>query len=201
MRTCSESGCDTKHYARGLCRKHYNRRWATGDLADRPRYQLTPDATLDERLRHHGWRVTDEGCWEWTKSLNTHGYGQLAAGGDRPMIASRAAYTAWVGPILEGAFVCHRCDNPPCINPDHLFLGARGDNIADMTWKRRHAHGERRSNHKVTDAQVEEIRARYAAGGVYQRELAAEFGVSQQLVQQIVAGKRRVRPTHYPEAI
>jgi hypothetical protein len=199
MRRCGEDGCGAKHYARGLCSKHYQRRWGRGDLAHAPRHQLTAAATLDERLRHHGWHVTESGCWEWAKSLNSHGYGQLAVGGKRPEIASRAAYAAWVGPILDGAYVCHRCDNPPCINPKHLFLGADLDNISDMNRKGRHSHGERKPNHKLTDAQVAEIRARYAAGGIFQRELAAAFGVSQQLVQMLVVGKRRTRPTVYPD--
>ena len=112
------------------------------------------------------------------------------------MIASRAAYTAWIGPIPDGQFVCHRCDNPPCINPKHLFLGTPHDNSADMAAKHRSANGEWKRTHKLTDDQVAEIRSRYAEGGVTQRQLAEEFGVSQQLVGLLAQRRRRANETY-----
>lgn len=197
MKPCGVEGCDRKHYGRGLCKKHYLRAWTKGEHVDHARSFMPPTATLDERLRHHGWTVTETGCWEWRRSLNTHGYGQLAAGSDRPMIASRAAYLAWVGEIPEGGVVCHRCDNPPCINPEHLFLGTRADNNRDMAGKRRTANGELKSLHKLTDAQVDRLRSRYAAGGITQRELAEEYGVSQQLVSNIIRFRNRAQRTNW----
>lgn len=195
MKTCSEEDCDRKHYARGLCKRHYLRAWTRGEHVDLVRNQLAPTATLDERLRHHGWTVTDSDCWEWAASLNTYGYGQLAVGGTRPEAASRVAYAAWVGEIPDGGVVCHRCDNPPCINPDHLFLGTKAINNRDMADKQRSANGERKA-HKLTDAHVEAIRDRYAAGGVAQRTLAREYGVSQQLVSHLVRRTRRAHRTY-----
>ena len=158
-------------------------------------------ASLDQRLRHHGWTVAESGCWVWDGSRDNNGYGQLARGRSNgrnyvPIKASRAAYMAWVGPVADHEVVCHRCDNPPCINPAHLFLGDRAANNQDMANKRRSANGERKRLHRLTDDQVEEIRQRYARGGVLQRELAAEYGVSQQLVGLIADGRRRRHRTH-----
>lgn len=169
---------------------HYNRAWYSGRHAERPRELVSPDATLEERLRHHGWTVEASGCWTWRGALNGHGYGQLAVGAARPEIASRAAYMAWVGPLADGAVVCHRCDNPPCINPAHLFIGTRGDNNQDMAAKGRHAHGARAPYARLTDADVFEIRRRYAAGGIRYVDLADEYGVSKSEIGHVVLGKR-----------
>ena len=195
---CSTGGCERRHYGRGLCKRCYHKSWTKGQHVAHPRELVPHGASLDERLRHHGWAVTKSGCWEWKRSLNGGGYGQLAVGSDRPMIASRAAYTAWIGPIPDGQVVCHRCDNPPCINPEHLFLGALCDNNADMAAKRRVANGERKTQHKLTDAQVHEIRRRYAAGNVLQLDLAAEYGVSRALISFVIGGHRRARETNPP---
>lgn len=197
-RTCVVPGCERKFYARGWCRRHYNQAWVAGEHVTRPRELVPPTATLDERLRHHGWTVTSSGCWEWAGARDNRqgGYGTLAVGTGRPMVASRAAHLAWVGPIPEGEVVCHECDNPPCINPDHLFLGDRAANNADMATKKRSANGQRKSNHKLSDPEVAEIRARYGAGGISQKALAAEYGVCQQLVSSIVRGAKRAEPTH-----
>jgi hypothetical protein len=86
--------------------------------------------------------------------------------------------------------VCHHCDNPPCINPAHLFLGTHADNVADMDRKGRRRHmngfGEQAHHVKLTDAQVAEIRRRYATGSETQAELADAFGVGQSQIWRIV---------------
>lgn len=198
MKTCTVDDCETKHYGRGLCKRHYLRARRSGELEKHPRSLVKQGATLDERLRHTGWKVGSGECWLWNGSINSHGYGQVAVGypGSRPETASRVAYEAWVGPIPQGMAVCHQCDNPPCINPAHLFLGSKAANNADMRGKRRDANGERHGGHRLTDAQVAEIRARYAGGDVYQKDLAKEYGVSQQLVSLIVRSRRRARVTN-----
>ena len=196
MRSCVEDGCERSFYARGWCKMHYLRAWSRGEVNARARSLVAPGATLDERLRHHGWDVTSSGCWEWRGARGVLGYGQLAVGGSRPETASRVAYEAWVGPIGPGMAVCHRCDNPPCINPEHLFLGERAVNNSDMRAKNRHAHGETSPSAKLTDAQVTEIRERYAAGAVLQRELAAEFGVCCPTISMIINRTRRKSETY-----
>lgn len=82
-------------------------------------------------------RINDEsGCWEWTGGKNNRGYGLFKV--DSKMVAThRFAYEMMVSDIPDGIFVCHKCDNPPCCNPAHLFLGTRSDNVQDCLSKGR----------------------------------------------------------------
>jgi hypothetical protein len=96
------------------------------------------------------WRYVKrgDGCWEWQGHRDKKGYGRIQAGRELPMPAHRASYILNVGPIPDDGTewcVCHRCDNPPCVRPDHLFLGTDKDNHDDMVRKGRHAHGPRLS--------------------------------------------------------
>jgi hypothetical protein len=78
-----------------------------------------------------------EGCWLWTGAIGTKGYGRVQYRGQL-WTASRAVYNEFVGPIPAGMWVLHRCDNPPCVNPAHLFLGTHTDNVRDAVAKGRH---------------------------------------------------------------
>ncbi len=122
-------------------------------------------------------------CWEWTSYRNDSGYGVVNTKNGILYRAHRLAYEFTNSPIPEGLFVCHRCDNPPCCNPAHLFLGTPAENNIDMHQKGRNgrdcgAQGESNYGAKLTAADVQAIRARYAKGGVYQRDLAAEYGLT-----------------------
>jgi hypothetical protein len=146
-------------------------------------------------------------CWEWTAARFDKGYGAFRLG-DKQVKAHRFGYELHVGPIPEGRYVCHTCDNPPCQNPRHWFLGSHADNAADRERKGRGGHppagprtlaqkaaarrgrarGERDGNARLTEPQVLEIRARYAAGERQDR-LAAEFGVTQVNISCVVRRK------------
>lgn len=201
-RSCVIDGCDrTKILARGMCGRHYGRMQQAGRLAE-----FSPSVrairSLRERFYALGWTIAPSGCWEWAASRNARGYGQISSGPrdadgkTRPLLAARVSWELHRGPIPEGLVICHRCDNPPCVNPDHLFLGTRSDNNADMAAKHRTLNGERRPQAKLTDTQVEEIRARHAAGGITHNALAEEYGVSQPAISLIISGKRRSSPTY-----
>jgi hypothetical protein len=125
----------------------------------------------------------DHGCWVWTGARTRAGYGTLGVDGST-RYTHRLCYEEFVGPIPDGMRACHRCDNPPCCNPEHLFLGTDQDNMDDM-W----AKGRGRLVVKVTRIQVEAIQHRYAQGGVTQQELGAEYGLPQTTISQIVRGK------------
>lgn len=141
VRSCSVEDCTAKHYARSYCQVHYARWRAHGD----PLVVVTPDkirhpkrspaaawASFLARLDGYG----ESQCWEWTGATDPNGYGRLAWN-DRLWLAHRVSYTQHVGPIPDGISVCHRCDNPPCCNPAHLFLGTHADNVRDMWAKGR----------------------------------------------------------------
>lgn len=117
------------------------------------------------------------GCWNWKGAKRAGGYGAVRLDG-RIRVAHRASFEDHKGPIPAGMDVCHRCDNPACINPDHLFLGTTADNMADMVAKGRQGA-------KITKADALAIRT---ASGT-QRELAARFGISQGQISHIRSGK------------
>jgi hypothetical protein len=134
-------------------------------------------------------KVTPEpntGCWLWTGALAGGGYGYLGRGGQGAgnVQAHRASWEIHNGPIPDGLWVLHRCDNRQCVSPAHLFLGTQSDNMRDMVGKGRaasaetKARGERNAAAKLTAEQVTEIRAACAAGGRGIRTaLALKYGV------------------------
>ncbi|MCC0013822.1 MAG: HNH endonuclease [Rhodobiaceae bacterium] len=139
--------------------------------------------------------ASDDDCWEWQAATDKRGYGRFSVGTSRnaTMLAHRAAFVLSAGFLPEA--VCHRCDNPRCCNPDHLFAGTRNDNNKDMTAKGRHwsvvcpeksVKGEAHGSAKLTEDDVIAIRREYASGHVSQRALAARYGVSQRTVVKIV---------------
>lgn len=137
-------------------------------------------------------------CWVWKGFTRPDGYGTCwDAAQRRSERAHRVSWAIHMGPIPEGLAVLHRCDNPPCVNPNHLFLGTRSDNSADKVAKGRQARGpamsaavkanaargERHGMTTLTFAQVEQIRARVEERPAI---LAAEFGVSRQTIVRII---------------
>ncbi len=131
-------------------------------------------------------------CWIWEKASHVWGYGEISVQSSRPEGAHRVIWVLVHGPIPEGMHVLHRCDNPPCVRPDHLFLGTHKENMRDMTSKGRHGvfdrTGERNGNAKLTEFQVTEMRER-AAAGERAAALAIAYNISDSVVSGIINGK------------
>ena len=136
-----------------------------------------------------GWSVVN-GCWEWN-GARSGGYGvygtQVTSAGER--LAHRLAYIAWNGPISPDQVVRHRCDNPPCINPDHLELGTHADNMNDAKVRGRTARGEAHGRSRLTESDVLDIRAA-AGSGESHRSIGARYGLNKYTVGKIFRRER-----------
>jgi len=132
-----------------------------------------------------------DGCWVWTGMTNDDGYGLLRVGSRRGM-AHRISWEESFGPIPNGLLVCHHCDNPKCVRPDHLFLGTDRDNSADMRKKGRAAscRGEKNPKAKLTFADAEMIRLAYETLPVKQKDLAVAFGVTSSCISHVITGRK-----------
>ena len=134
------------------------------------------------------------GCWEWQGGRLKGGYGQLRLP-DGHVLAHVFSWRLHKGPVPKGLLVCHKCDNPPCVNPEDLFLGTHQDNADDRTAKGRSVyvgspglHGEANPSAKLTAEQVAEIRRIYVPYLFPCRKLAEEFHVSKHQIENIVNG-------------
>lgn len=124
------------------------------------------------------------GCWVWTGSLSRYGYGNFRAG-QSTMLAHRYSYLLHYGE-LPRAEVCHTCDNPACVRPDHLFLGTHIENMYDAARKGRMGRKGRKGM-AITDDIVRSIHA--LAGSMSQQAIGQQFGISQSHVSRIIHRK------------
>ena len=135
-------------------------------------------------------RITDiDGCWEWVGPKCRDGYGKCWSTLHGEEKAHRLAYTLQYGPIPDGMCVCHTCDNPACVNPQHLWLGTSVENTADRHAKGRSTGGPGKgtAHHHVTltEADIPVIRRR-CANGETQRTVAEDYGVTQSVISRVV---------------
>jgi hypothetical protein len=166
---------------------------------------LFPAMVLTEGDRERFWSkvaigAADE-CWEWQASRHPQGYGQFQLK-RYPVRASRLAWQLTHGPIPDGQHILHKCDNPPCCNPAHLFLGTAGDNNRDRNSKGRSASGDRNGTRahpetrprgeahpsaKLSEVQVREV-LELTRQGRTRNQLAQHFNVCKSTIQWIVRG-------------
>lgn len=156
-------------------------------------------APIEERFRKAIQKDSESGCWNWMGSKGQNGYGFIYWNG-KNWRAHRLSFAIHNGPIPSGKFVCHKCDNPRCVNPDHLFAGTPRDNWLDALSKRRgfivstcgkraDGSGEQNGSAKLTWVQVVCIRAEREAGEK-QSVLAERYGISRTQVHNIVHRKK-----------
>ena len=137
-------------------------------------------------LSHVGKGNSDE-CWEWTAGRNALGYGNCWFHG-RHQMAHRVAWIVANGDIPDGLLSLHKCDNPPCCNPAHLFLGTSQDNADDRDQKGRlnHSSGEKHNMAKLTWEKVRLIRSERSNISV--SKTAREFGVCRTVISRVLSG-------------
>ncbi|QKY78955.1 HNH endonuclease [Arthrobacter phage Jinkies] len=203
--TCAVDDCGKPAKSRGKCQVHAMREKRAADRAAGRVTRVAHWATLEERLRYTGWvevvrRPELGACWEWKGMLDKKGYGRANVGQQKTRAAHRAAYEVWNGELDPDLMVCHSCDNPPCINPAHLFPGDQFVNMGDAKAKRRNANGMRQGCAKLTDQQVAEIRAKYKPREYSQARLGREYGVTQSAIGAIINGRTWKTPTNPPIA-
>lgn len=181
-RTCSADGCGKDHKGRGYCRSHLLRFKKYGD----PLTNFDPTVDPNETFAKHCGEPTETGCIEWQAALTNRGYGKFKSN-QKTISAHRFSYEKHKGPIPEGFVVRHACDNPPCVNPDHLLVGTHRDNKMDAIVRNRVALGEEHGNSKLTEIEVAEIwqllpHHTYA-------DIARRYGVAYQTIGSIDKGE------------
>ena len=168
--TCDVPGCERRKAAQGYCLMHY-RRWAkNADLA-KPNIRLTSHEEMFDYWMSRTPRPSKR-CWNWKgPQQGRTGYGVIVVK-KRRIAAHRFAYERAHGDIPDGAMVCHRCDNPLCVNPAHLYAGSPAENAHEAVFKGRfHA--------SLTPAQVNVLRKATTGQKLTQREWGEAFGVTQ----------------------
>lgn len=131
-----------------------------------------------------------DACWGWSAGKSPRGYGCFSIKSSKTW-AQRVSYVIHHGPIPEGLLVCHKCDNPPCCNPAHLFAGTNYDNSMDRHRKGRTkcAYGVKVGGAKLTPDKVRDIRNMIKTSGLFQHQIAPLFGVSKMTVSLISQNK------------
>jgi hypothetical protein len=153
--------------------------------------------TLEQRFWKKVNKKGEDECWEWLAIKDKKGYGLFKTATSRR--ASRFSYELHKGEIPKGMLVCHTCDNPPCVNPKHLWIGTNSDNMQDMMKKGRRPDrtgrhnksnvGENNKSSKLTQKQVDEIREKYIPYFYGFKKLAKEYNVSLQNIYLIIKNK------------
>ena len=186
---CAVDGCDRRKRSRGWCSSHYNHWHTTREVPTRA-------YSVEARFNSYVMRAGEDECWPWGGTRTLQGYGQI--GIDNKLVrAHRISYEIAKGKIPDGLIIRHTCDNPPCVNPNHLLAGTHKDNARDAVERGRNPRGERQGPAKLTATLVTDIRFS-RANGESVRSLAARCGVSQSTIRRVIYGRSWVGIGEYP---
>ncbi len=181
---CCVKDCDREHYAKGLCEKHYQRLKNSGSINGR--FAREP---LEKRFWQKVEKASDDECWLWTGGVGSSGYGVIIDSG-KNRSAHRISYEINVGPIPDGLFIMHKCDNRICVNPNHLRTGTQSENIQDAFDKGRKQapklSGEQNPKSKLTLEKVRFIKENPQLG---HKAIADMFGLSPNAIRGVRIGR------------
>jgi len=180
---CSVPECDREAKAKGFCTQHYKVFWRTGSpITKRPCYH--------EPIEIKFWRYVEiktyNGCWEWLARKDKDGYGSIRDGVKNKR-AHRVSYELNIGTIPENKMIRHLCNNPSCVNPNHLIPGTQIDNMKDRRDSGNEPIGEKHQNHKFSD---DVVRAIKKSKLTYKR-ISLIFNISESQVGNIKRGDQR----------
>jgi hypothetical protein len=195
--SCSVTNCTNKYRAIGLCGSHWKifKKYGSatpvcfcGELSqtnggNRQGSQLCKRHTLLNRFWENVDVKSDEECWNWTAAKTTAGYGVIYWNSENTY-AHRLSIEISGRTIPEGFHACHKCDNPSCVNPKHLFAGTAADNAKDKMSKNRQTYGEQHYNSKLSNYDIMNIR-KLLKQGVSPSDLALQFNVGQTHISRI----------------
>lgn len=148
-----------------------------------------PVKVESNKIRHFkkNYVIAKNDCWIWTGYRDKNGYGSVSNGrGKSGIRAHRFSYELFKGEISQGLYVLHKCDNPSCVNPDHLFLGTPKENYEDSKNKGRNTRGEKQKKSKIKDVDVIEIRKLYSTGEKTFADISKMYGISRTTAHRIV---------------
>lgn len=184
---CCAEGCEnTVLIGRGMCSKHYTRFYRQKNVDG-----FHPRGKGNAHPKKITFDIDENGCFNCTSHyLDKDGYPKIQAN-KKPYRMSRYVYEQNFGPIPEGKIIRHKCDNPTCINPDHLEVGTHLDNAKDMDerGRRRSVFGEGHPNSKLTESQVREIKVLLRDENMTQEKIAKRFNVCRRTISKIKTGQ------------
>jgi hypothetical protein len=189
--TCDLPDCNAPFVARGMCRRHYDAWRMTTPKEHRPPGRPgCSRLSIGDRFWSKVQQAGSNECWPWLGAKTTWGHGVFWVSAERTRQSAHAIALELATGVVrpQGMHCCHRCDNPACCNPAHLYYGTPSANSADMVARHRNRRGVEKVNALLNESQVVEIRRRFFAGET-QASLAEEFGIRPGHLSNITRGQ------------